>query len=254
VFAFSISKRLAVLILALFFAFSSIIYAQTPAPPLSSIDFAGMRYDLAPQETEESFNFGTWYYRPALQAEQQLLHPELVLYWTSDEWISDDFDEKSCPHLKDEPIFKNRNGSPSWVVIYKACEELYDLQDEEPDIINTHTDQREIAITSITRGGDIKLGEFVQFTISRYIPVPIEHYDNMYSVLRYAYTVRAYGPAEEPSLEQAVASLKAHEHEWEQWVNALLTAPVPQFILDRGRYYKNCAATYGSEKDDNCPW
>jgi len=239
------------LTLVLLFAFFSIAYAQTPAPPLSHIDFAGMRYDLLPQEIEESFTSSRWQYQPILQLQgaQQSHYQGLVLYWTSDEWIFDSFDAKSCPDLKDEPIFSSSSKDPSWFVVYMACDELFDLRDKKAGVIHVRTDQREIVLASIIRGADVEL-EYVTFTLSRYIPLPIPHYDNINSMLRYAYTITTYGSSQ----EQAVMLLeRLMNQEGEQWLTALRSAPVPQFILDKAKYYKNCRATYGSKSDENCP-
>jgi len=244
-------KYRAALTLALLFTFFSIAYAQIPAPPLSHIDFAGMRYDLLPQGIEESFTSSRWQYQPTLQLQgaQQSHYQELVLYWTSDEGIFDTHDEKSCPDLKDEPIFNSSSKDPSWFVTYSACDELSDLRDKEASVIHVRTDQREIVVASIIRGGDVEL-EYVTFTLSRYIPVPIPHYDHINSMLRYAYTITAYGSSQ----EEAVMLLeRLMNQEGEQWLTALLAVPVPQFILDKARYYKDCRATYGSKSDENCP-
>jgi len=132
-----------------------------------------------------------------------------------------------------------------------ACDELSDLRDKKAGVIHVRTDQREIVLASIIRGGDVEQGEFefVTFTLSRYIPVPIHHYDYINSMLRYAYTITAYGSTQ----EQAVVLLKKlMNQEGEQWLTALLAAPVPQFILDKARYYKNCEDFY-EDDEDKCP-
>jgi len=250
----AIFKYLLALTAALLLSLAPAAYAQTPAPPPSSINFAGMTYNLVISEPVISEPFDStwsmWRYTTQGQGPQQSHAQELLLTWKSNEFISDAFDAKSCPQLKDEPIFSSLFKDPSWFVTYTACGEIFNLEDEEPGVIHVHTDQREILLTSIITGGDVERGEFVKLTISRYIPVPIPHHDKINGLLHYAYTITAYGPPQ----EQAVVLLERLNQEGEQWLNAMLKAPVPQFILDRARYYQDCHTRYGSESNDRCPW
>jgi len=256
--AYSGLKRLSTLMLITTLLSFSSAYAQSSrqssAPP-RTIDFAGVTYDLAIEESKEDFNFGKWHYRPALQGSRQSHLPELILTWESDEWITDAFDEDTCPPIS-ETYYKywkeNKKYPFLHVVLYKACDEIYNLKDESPGLIQVHEDEGkgEILIASIIAGKDEKLGDFVKLALSRYIPVPTNHPNNIDGVLRYAYTITAYGPAQ----EQAVILLEKLNQEGEQWLNALLEAPVPQFILDKAQYYKTCREIYGENWDDHCPW
>jgi len=162
--AFSIFKCLTALILVLLFAISFTVYAQTPVPPLSSIHFVGVTYDLAIDESEEGFV--KLHYRPEAR-QQHNQYPELILEWYSDEFIFDTFDAKSCPQLKDEPIFSSSSKDPSWFVTYRACNEIYDVRDEKPGVIHVQTNEGEILLVSIITGGDREQREFVKLTFSK---------------------------------------------------------------------------------------
>jgi len=256
--AYSGFKRLTALMLVISLLSFSSVYAQSsrsPSAPPRTIDFSGITYDLAIEKSKESFNFGKWHYHPKLLETQQSHLPELILTWRSDEWISDTFDEDTCPPIS-EIFHKNwgENKKPPFlhVVAYQACDEIYMLRDESPGVIKTHEDERtgEILIASIITGKDEKPGDFVKLTLSRYIPVPVDHYDGIDSALHYSYVITAYGPPQ----EQAVVLLEKLNQEGEQWLNALLEAPVPQFILDRAKYYENCSTFYGDKSEDECPW
>jgi len=254
-------KRLSafMLITSLLLSFSS-AYAQSSrqssAPP-RTIDFAGVTYDLAIEESKETFNFGKWHYRPKLPGPQQSHLPELILTWRSDEWISDTFDEDTCPPIS-ENYHKHRkeNTKPPFlhVVAYEACMDIYKLRNEFPGfrVIKIHEDERngEILIAHIITGGEVEQGEFVKLTISRYIPVSIDHPDDFEGMLHYAYVITAYGPSQ----EQAGVLLEKLNQEGEQWLNGLFEAPVPQFILDRAKYYERCTEVYGDKSGDHCPW
>jgi len=257
---FTLCRSLIALTLSLLLAFSSTVYAQsgkhTPASPPSSIHFAGVNYHLISEENKEGFNYGKWHYRPTLQLTQFSHLPELILNWRSDEWISDTFDEDSCPPIS-ENYHKSIKENKKWpflhVVFYNACYEIYTLKDEYPGVIyTTHENEHdgEILISSIIAGKDEKSGDFVKLTLSRYIPIPINHYDYIDSMLHYAYTVTGYGSHQ----EQAIILQEKLNQEGEQWLKALLEAPMPQFILDRTNHYENCKTYYGDKGDDECPW
>jgi len=234
----SIFKYLAALVFALLFAVAPTAYAQS-APP-STIDFAGVTYQLVYEESQNKEVYGLydkWIYRHEPQGPQPSRYQQLVLDWSSNEGIGDPYDEALCPQLADYLYNGKFYGKTNITdfIIYSACEKLYALKDEDTGVIQIHTDKRsgEIVITSIIAGGDVNQGEFVELAISRYISIPIPNYDYE-SVLSYAYTITAYGAYK----EQTASLLELLDHEGEKLLHTLIEAPVPQFILDKSKYYE----------------